>query len=322
MMNIPLNQLICDVTERTFPNLNPLLENLEKLGQVDPILVEGPDKEGCFYIIDGARRFRAMQLRPAKFKFIKCIIYRNVTTVGKRNHLRIELLSTFKRPSRIEQQFMYELLQDADKMKLSKELRKKLEKGSEVPISVREKTKQSGASQEAMIVFYHLPIRDTFKNKLFERLWVRELTNEHARAIKRLLSIPQFIQLNDTQKEIAINTTIEQTQFKEQNAISIIEEIIMKDKPTHGNADAWTMHVSSLIKYNTELINNEIYKYMSSEGLDHLRACLHKLEEKIKLIEKNMSRSNKPKINTNSKPRVKTTVKIRGKEVNYYFINI
>lgn len=60
-LNILIDNIICDVRERTNPDVTELYSSLLKHGQIEALLVEGPNQDGKYYIIHGCRRLRAMK---------------------------------------------------------------------------------------------------------------------------------------------------------------------------------------------------------------------------------------------------------------------
>lgn len=111
-LEIPINKIQCDIRGRTNKDVTELSRNLTAFGQLEPILVEGPDENGGYFLIHGYQRYLAMLENKSKFNKVKCMVNSGITTQENRNVLRLILISNGKKSTGLDQQLVYEEIKD------------------------------------------------------------------------------------------------------------------------------------------------------------------------------------------------------------------
>lgn len=303
-----------------------MYKDLLSEGLINPIIVEGPNKHGEYFVIDGVRRLKAMVRNSDKFTFVDCNVLRDITTKEKRNETRLKLKTSEKRSTMLEKQKMYKHLDEQGKDNLPNNVRRKLEKGLNIPEEIRDQTAKSGSSKEAMEVIYYMDIAEGFRTSLFQRLWDRDITGTHAAALKRVIRHPLFLTLNDVCKQEVINKVIEEAEFTVQKGSLIIEKAIMKHNPEQWQYDKWIIYICKEIQEQINQIKDTAIELMTVESILEMKNTiklmngkfkdhLHVLDnERIKKVFKELP--TQPIIHE-----INPTVKINGKEVEYLFVH-
>ncbi|MGO4887284.1 ParB N-terminal domain-containing protein [Anaerobacillus sp. MEB173] len=315
------------MVEATYLNVGAMYNSLIAEGLISSIVVEGPNKQGEFYVIDGVRRVKAMKQAAEKFPQVECNVIREITSKEKRNETRLKMQTSEKRSTMLEKQKMYNDLDELGKDSLPRDVRKRLEKGSNIPEYIRDETAKAGSSKEAMEVIYYLDINESFRNSLFKRLWNRDITGIHATALKRIIKHPLFPYLNDDIKHEVINKVIKEAEFTVQKGSLIIEKTIMKHNPEMGKYEKWIIYICKDIQEQLNLIKDSTVELMTDESIREVKKTIEFMYEKFKIHLHETQAREHTKAETKDAPfqqyhsEINPIVKINGKEVEYLFVH-
>jgi len=110
VITIPIEKIIVDVQPRINSDIDELTNNIKKNGLLEPLMVEGPDLDGNYYLIHGVRRYEALKVLKKtdnKYEKVQCIKKGSVTTREKREALRLLLAVPGKKQNKTEFQIMF-----------------------------------------------------------------------------------------------------------------------------------------------------------------------------------------------------------------------
>ncbi|WP_158553324.1 ParB N-terminal domain-containing protein [Peribacillus saganii] len=334
-MEISIEKIKCDIRGRTNKDVTELYNSLMTYGQLDPILVEGPDKNGDYYLIHGYRRFLALSNEMNKFKKVKCTVNSEVTSTERRNALRLILISNGKKTTGLDEQLVYEELENfTDREYLfPKNKKRRMKKGNEVPQDIRIEYEKKRRSQDALALIYGLEEMGSYKDNLLRCLKNGEITTIHGDAIKRIVNHPMYNHLDKKQKIGVIEKARKSAKFTENEAGFIIFEQIMKNSPQKENLNNWIEYICDEIERVSELIHKDL-EYMSSDlHKRKLKKSIDQLNDKLNWVcgQNSESKSNnqiravkiktkpeKPQKNKASK-HVIVTEKRDGNKLTFYF---
>ncbi|MBU8852756.1 ParB/Srx family N-terminal domain-containing protein [Priestia megaterium] len=285
-MNILIDNIICDVRERTNPDVTELYSSLLKHGQIEALLVEGPNQDGKYYIIHGCRRLRAMKQNKSTFREVKCNVHGNITSTRKRNALRCIIISNLKKATGLDQQLVYEELECFPQREslIPKSKQKRMEKGYDVPQEVRIKYEKRRRSQDALALIYNLEGLGTYREELLNLLLNGKITTVHGDAIKRIVKEPLYNELNRVQKINVIDYIIKNVKFTDNKANFLILEQIMKKKPQKRNIHSWIEFICDQMEGISELIHKDLESLTTHGDRLKLRRSLEKWDKKLKWV--------------------------------------
>jgi len=288
-LEIPIEKIICDIKGRTNEDTSGLYKSLNEFGQIDPILVEGPDGEGNYYLIHGFLRLMAMSQNKNKFKMVKCICYGEMTTTENRNAVRLLLVSNSKKTTGLDEQLIYEELQDIEEREslFPSYKKRRMKKGSNVPQEDRIKYGKKRRSQDALALLYDLEGLGSYKSMLLESLYDGEITTIHSDAIKRVIKQPMYKQLKENQKITVIEQVKKSAKFTDEKAKFLIFEQLMKQSLDKTNLNNWIEYICDEIDNVTDLVNDEIKLLGNDLHKIKLKKSLDKLNEKLKWLNDN-----------------------------------
>ncbi|PWW26637.1 ParB-like nuclease family protein [Cytobacillus oceanisediminis] len=278
-MEIPISKIQCDIIGRTNKDVTELSRNLTAFGQLEPVLVEGPDENGDFFLIHGYRRYLAMLENKSKFNKIKCTVNSGITSQENRNALRLILISNGKKTTGLDQQLVYEEIKNNENCTalIPKSKKRRMEKGNQVPQEDRIKYEIKRRSQDALALIYELKELGHYRSQLLEMLYQGKITTIHADAIKRVVSHSRYDNLNLNQKITVIEKARKTAKFTNNEAGFLIFEEMMKQNPQKENVGNWIEYIcdemeriSELIHEDLQLLTTEIQKRKLRKSLQHL----------------------------------------------------
>jgi hypothetical protein len=271
VITIPIEKIIVDVQPRINSDIDELTNNIKKNGLLEPLMVEGPDLDGNYYLIHGVRRYEALKVLKKtdnKYEKVQCIKKGSVTTREKREALRLLLAVPGKKQNKTEFQIMFnntdpELISDS----IPKHKVRKIEKGMEIPEHERIKCAKKRASQEALCMLYKLACDGQFMEYLKEKLWQRKINVEHATAFKKLMNCKYYKDINNRQKRLIIEKTLKQARFEQKDGDIIVIGQLMQDDPRPEMADWWINYVCDEISKNLKLVHTNLRTMVSVNSI-------------------------------------------------------
>lgn len=271
-IDLPLTQIFCDIEGRVNTHDHELENSMLLDGQLEDIVVEGPDDEDRYYLIHGYRRLMVMRRNPDCFRTVRCVIYRGISSQTERNHLRFRFTSSAKKLIGVENQFMFEEA-DADPellRSLPSYKRKKLERGRKVPRELREELALKHGSQEALaVIWIDLKLDDRFRDELIHRLLTtKRITSDHAAALKKLANLHGFHRLTPSQKRFAVEATLAKGRFSNHDAELFMIQAIMQEDPEQDYADFWMLYVAHEMENLAGKIHDNIGPLISPDVRD------------------------------------------------------
>lgn len=275
MEHIPIKNVLCDVEPRINEDMVGLSDSLKVYGQLEPLVVEGPDHNLNYFLVHGYRRLNAMKKLPELFPTVKCNVINDIpTSTQERNKLRFMIATTTKKHSGIEQQFMYSNIPDSPERKRLTPvyLRNKMLKGEAVPESERERAAKERKSFEALYLIYTIECTKNFREKLKTKYWVESsITCEEVCAIKKAINHELYTKLTIEQRQRVIEEVLRKAKFTKEKAGFLILQELMTDKTYNDikklNMSSWVKYIclkidriNSLIKTDIVSLNKEKYK--------------------------------------------------------------
>lgn len=282
-LEIPINKIQCDIRGRTNKDVTELSRNLTAFGQLEPILVEGPDENGGYFLIHGYRRYLAMLENKSKFNKVKCMVNSGITTQENRNVLRLILISNGKKSTGLDQQLVYEEIKDNENRDslVPKSKKRRMEKGNQVPQAVRIEYEKKRRSQDALALIYELKDLGNYRSKLLELLKQGKITTIHADAIKRIVSHPMYNNLKLNQKITVIEKARKTAKFTTNQAGFLIFEEMMKQNPQKENTSSWIEYICDEIERVSELIHEDLQQTTTEIQKRKLMKTLQQLTNRL-----------------------------------------
>ncbi|MFE4523719.1 hypothetical protein ACFRCQ_16660 [Cytobacillus firmus] len=336
-MQIPLNKIRCDIRGRTNKDVAELSRNLLAFGQLEPLLVEGPDENGDYFLIHGYLRYLAMLENKKPFNQVKCTISSGITSQENRNTLRLVLISNGKKVTGLDQQLVYEEIKDNETRDLliPKNKRRRMKKGDQVPQDVRIEYEKKRRSQDALAIIYELKGLGSYRNQLLAMLKQGKITTIHADAIKRIVSNSMYENLTQKQKITVIEKARKTAKFTGNQAGFLIFEEMMKQNPLKENVGNWIEYicdemeqVAELIHDDLQLLTTDIQKRKLTKKLQQLTNRLDWIAIKEQYNRKEVKTENtddlkreKSKHNEENKIKKQTIImeKRNGNKLTFYF---
>lgn len=294
-------------------------------GLINPIIVEGPDVKGVYYIIDGARRFKALKKMDKLFPYVDCNVIREITSKQKRNEKRLQLTLTEKNATMLEKQEMYNDFDELGKGTLPNDAKRKFERGTHIPKEIREKTAEAMASKEAMEVIHSLKINEDFRASLYERLWNREIKSIHAKAFKQVMKFPLFTESSEEIKQEVINRVIKDAEFTYEKAGLIIEKTVMIHDPKMWRNDDWIIYNCREIQKQINQVNPLSIDLMKDESKKEVKKTIEFMSKKfsidldLQLKQYPLPHKTKEMMISPYEPK-RPIIKINGKIIEYLFV--
>ena len=282
MEAIPIELIRCDIEARVNQDKGILWNQLSSFGQIDPIIVEGPSETGQYYIIDGERRYR--MLKELKAREILCTVIRGITTTSQRNSTRLIMQSSHKRPTRGDQILLFKEAGQDPKILSSLPIykQKSLLKAVKVPSDIRRQVEQSRASQDALdVIWIDLDIQEEYRDGLIARLYKREIGEVHANGLRKLVRCPEYKELNEAQREYAIEVVLGQAKFTDHDADQIVIEAMMQYDPNQHYVGYWVSYLSHQIDDIRKKLNFNYVEHTSPQARDTLLTAIRSLNDAV-----------------------------------------
>lgn len=289
---VALKEIKCDITTRTHPDDERLCNSIKIYGIKEPLRVEGPDREGRYYVVDGYRRWNALKkLKKGSF-LVPVITSGECTTVQQRNIARYNLQNTSKRVTGMDNTFLVEeIIKQGDMefeeiriiLNLTRAQMNKIKKSLAITEAKRQAVAQVRGSKEALEIIEFLPISAEIRSWLFDLLLERKLTGEGAKAIKKVARIDVFSWLSEEQKRKLIEDTLRSYKFDDDKAYYLVIEELMRENPRqHGEMiDEWINYICKEADRLNRLIDPDLKNMINREILQKLQRSLSKPYIKI-----------------------------------------
>jgi len=138
-MKVGIDKIKCETHGRNNQDVKDLTEKLLAFGQLVPLTVEGPTKDGEYYLIKGFRRYYAMKENKHRFPVVKCDVIRAETSFEEREALRVMLVSSVKKATGLDLQRHYENIEELENRDdyIPSGKQKRMQKGLNVPQEIR-----------------------------------------------------------------------------------------------------------------------------------------------------------------------------------------
>ncbi|OAS21371.1 hypothetical protein [Paenibacillus oryzisoli] len=285
LLVLSLDQLICDINGSIHIDGMSLEQSLLEEGVLIPLLVEGPNAEGKFFILDGYRRNHIMRRYPMEFESIPCRLYGKETSQENRNSIRLRLKRTNKRMTAIEIQKLVENSENVNDIinELPRITQKRIRRAIVIPKFWRDRVEELRKSQDALAVIWHdLNVSTEYKNELLQRLInTDKIGVDHATALKKMAKFKVYQSLTFDQKQVAVENVLAKAKFTDNEAEMIIIQAIMQTDPDSAYADFWVNYCSFELKHVTSKINNELGSMIRETTLTHLLTARNTVNEVI-----------------------------------------
>lgn len=287
-MKIPLKNIICDIQGRTNQDVTELSRQLLVIGQKEPILVEGPDELGNYYLIHGYLRYHAMLQNKQHFQTAECSVISELTSQQDRTALRLMLTTSAKKSTRLDQQLLYEDIEEYEDREhlIPRGKLKRIERGGNVPQELRIKYEKKRRSQEALALIYEQEELRQYREYLLKELYEGRITTIHSDAIKKVISHPKYQQLEYKQKIMVIERARKEAKFTSNGAGMIIFQEVMKEHPTKENIQDWLEYLCEEIDKLSESIHDDLKDLVEEKHQSKIRSSLDGLNTKLKWIVK------------------------------------
>lgn len=166
---------------------------------------------------------------------------------------------------------------------LPKQKRKKIERGIEIPKTIRLMLAKKRGSQEALAVIWHdLNCDISFRDELINRLLKADtITGDHAVALKKLVNQPFYSKLNHNQKRFAIEATLSRGRFTDHDAELLIIQAMMQTQPSKDLADFWMLYIGHELELLADKIHIDVGTLMSLDTREFVIKARKILDDKL-----------------------------------------
>lgn len=329
LQSIALDDIVCDIVGRTNNNNLDLLESLIRFGQLEPIIVEGPDENKRYYLIHGYRRYVSFyEARSKLSSYISCLVLRDLTTEKERNKLRMIMLSEDKKATGLDQQLVWEQIPLEQRENIiPRRKQKRMIKGINVPQNIRIKYEKKHRSQDALDTIYNLDCPRYYKNLLLNKLLNGSITTVHGDAIKRVIRHKLYERLNDKQRINVINKALNVAKFTNNKAGFLIFTELMKCDPQKDNMVSWIEYFKGEIETVSDMLNDKMIPLLSEREKEKLRIIIRDFNSKLSFITDENNKTavinleDRIKQNSKTMPEYKqlTVKNSKGMKVNFVY---
>lgn len=282
------DQLIWDLEGRVNPDIESLKKSIIDLGIISPLIVEGPNEDNKYFIIDGHRRYLVLKQLRNESLLVPIRIIGCPSNKLERKKKRFQLQNTTKKIIGAEEEFLIEDIQNEGNytdneviqvLNPKKNRIKRMEKRRSVDKKLRQEVAVARGSQHALEILYSLDISEIEREKLYQLLISRHLTGVHADALLKVHKQELFTNLDDKQKAVVMNRAFKHAKFDNEKANLIVLTELMKSNPTLYNTCVtdWINYVCETLEEYTEFIHPNFKNHSSEFQKKHLRSSLTKL---------------------------------------------
>ena len=290
---IPLEKIKWDLRERVNTDkIKRLKHSLRKYGILSPILVEGPDKEGNYYLIDGYLRLEAWKGLTALPRKIPCRIMGPPSNKLNRSKLRFHLHNTANKIIGHEEQRAIEDIQSEggytdeeiiEQLNPKKNRIKRMKISREIDENLREKVAKIRGSQHALETIMFMDVSEKIRKNLLDKLLKKEVTGEHADALLKVSKNDMFLDLNEEQKLHVIMNALNQSRFTKEEAqlLLLIEHMKSGNKEYNTYSSDWLKYLCSTFEELISYVHQDLQEMTSDKYRSRLRDVLGKLNSQF-----------------------------------------
>jgi len=284
---IKLKDIVVEFSSRPSLFDEKLITDIKENGLKVPILVEGPDQNGKFYIVDGNRRFKSIE--SLGYRSIFCTIDSLTDEVSRGlKRLGLHFRSKKKTGYNLEREILFLIdkglsdVEIAHKVNVAVQTVRRHLKSKSVPLALKKAAEENKVGKDNITRIYTMeqfpqPIHSIL---ILDCLNKKIKTNE-VNAIWKLARIPLLQDLNIKSVEHCINLSIEKAVFSNEDAEKTIFLEAIKDK-TFKDRREITSYVSCHIL--TELNNIKslsLSHFVNQLPFDQRLTILYVLEDLI-----------------------------------------